>query len=57
MRSNTKRDGNYTGSYSLWQALEYRKRLKRLIEQGFSINELDKQSRLLFKECKDEQCR
>ncbi|MDC2824580.1 hypothetical protein PHA51_00815 [Rodentibacter pneumotropicus] len=37
-----------------WQALEYRKRLKRLIEQGFSIDELDKQAKRLFKALNDE---
>ena len=37
-----------------WQALEYRKRLKKLIEQGLSIDELDKKAKQLFKELNNE---
>ena len=56
-KTNIKDSSNFTSSSQLWQVLEYRKRLKKLIEQGSSINELDKQAKLLFKEMKDGKCR
>ena len=68
-KTNIKDGINCTSSSPLWQAFEYRKRLKKLIEQGASINELDKQptlpqviyldkhAKLLFKEMKDGKCR
>ena len=52
-KTNIKDSNDCTSSSPLWQALEYRKRLKKLIEQGASINELDKQAKLLFKEMND----
>lgn len=52
-KTNIKDSSDCTSSSPLWQALEYRKRLKKLIEQGVSINELDKQAKLLFKEMND----
>ena len=52
-KTNIKESSDCTSSSPLWQALEYRKRLKKLIEQGASINELDKQAKLLFKEMND----
>lgn len=52
-KTNIKDSSNFTSSSPLWQALEYRKRLKKLIEQGASINELDKHAKLLFKEMND----
>ncbi|OBX86914.1 hypothetical protein A9501_02900 [Haemophilus sp. CCUG 66565] len=52
-KTNIKDSSDCTSSSPLWQALEYRKRLKKLIEQGASINELDKQAKLLFKEMND----
>lgn len=56
-KTNIKDSSDCTSSSPLWQALEYRKRLKKLIEQGASINELDKQAKLLFKEMNDGKCR
>lgn len=56
-KTNIKDSSDCTSSSPLWQALEYRKRLKKLIEQGASIKELDKQAKLLFKEMKDGKCR
>nr|DAY09803.1 MAG TPA: hypothetical protein [Caudoviricetes sp.] len=56
-KTNIKDSSNCTSSSPLWQAIEYRKRLKKLIEQRASINELDKQAKLLFKEMKDGKCR
>lgn len=56
-KTNIKDSSDCTSSSPLWQVLEYRKRLKKLIEQGASINELDKQAKLLFKEMKDGKCR
>lgn len=53
-RSKPQSGRNYTHHSPFWQTLEYRKRLKRLIEQGISIDELDKQSKRLFKELNDE---
>lgn len=55
MHRNKPKSGVHCTHHSpFWQALEYRKRLKRLIEQGFLIDELDKQSKRLFKELNDE---
>ena len=56
-KTNIKDGINCTSSSPLWQAFEYRKRLKKLIEQGASINELDKHAKLLFKDMKDGKCR
>ncbi|AWP53631.1 TPA: hypothetical protein ACPQYX_000296 [Haemophilus influenzae] len=56
-KTNIKDSSNCTSLSPLWQALEYRKRLKKLIEQGALINELDKQAKLLFKEMNDGKCR
>ncbi|QPB42199.1 hypothetical protein [Rodentibacter haemolyticus] len=56
MRNDTKYKTHSTRHSSFWQALEYRKRLMKLIEQGLSIDELDKQSDKLFKELNDGQC-
>ncbi|MCQ9124738.1 hypothetical protein [Rodentibacter caecimuris] len=53
-RNKSKFRNDYTHYSPFWQALEYRKRLKRLIEQGLSIDELDKRSKRLFKELNDE---
>ena len=44
-KTNIKDSSDCTSSSPLWQALEYRKRLKKLIEQGASINELDKKAK------------
>lgn len=52
-KTNIKDSSDCTSSSPLWQAFEYRKRLKKLIEQEASINELDKQEKLLFKEMND----
>ena len=52
-KTNIKDSNDCTSSSPLWQDLEYRKRLKKLIEQGASINELDKHEKLLFKEMND----
>lgn len=47
---------NNTRFSPFWQSLEYRKRLKKLIEQGLSVEELDAQSKRLYEELNDGQC-
>lgn len=47
---------NSTRFSPFWQVLEYRKRLKKLIEQGLSVEELEAQSKRLYEELNDGQC-
>lgn len=49
-----KNQENDTQKSSLWQEFEYRKRLKKLIESGLSIPEIEIRSQQIYEELKNE---
>lgn len=49
-----KNQENDTQKSSLWQEFEYRKWLKRLIESGLSIPEIEERSQQIYEELKNE---
>lgn len=49
-----KYESNYTSGSSLWQEFEYRKQLKKLIESGLSVAEIEERSQQIYKELKNE---